>query len=155
MQRFGVVYRGISLEPRVFSSIHTSLFGKAEMVAKAARLAAELKFHDIQSEKGAALKRQESNTKKLQIIKELAATSGEIEVVAKIEEEDYDRDLPENEVPAEAVCNLENLVTTVSSAINAHTNVTFSLMPRVTLNSQQPSFKFLHLVSPPCTVKST
>ena len=89
------------------------------------------------------------------MIKEIAATTGEIEAVAKIEEEDYERDLPVKEDPAEAVSNLENLVTTVSFAINAHTNVTFSLMPRVTLNSQQPSFKFLHLVSPLCTVKST
>ena len=145
------------------------------MLAKAARLGAELKFHDIESEKVAALKRQESDIKKLQIIKELAATTAEIEAVAKIEEEDYERDLPEEENPygriheylqsqlstviddsssVEAVSNLENVVTTVSSEINAHTNATFSSMPRVTPNSQQPS-KFPHPEPPPFTVKST
>ena len=48
------------------------------MLAKAARLGAELKFHDLESEKVATLKRQESDIKKLQIIKELAATTAEI-----------------------------------------------------------------------------
>ena len=56
-----------------------SSLGKAEMLAKAARLGAELKFHDIESEKVAALKRQESDIKKLQMIKELTATTAEIE----------------------------------------------------------------------------
>ena len=157
------------------SHYSSSSLGRAEMLAKAARLGAELKFHDIESEKVAALKRQESDIKKLQIIKELAATTAEIEAVAKIEEEDYVRDLPEEEDPygriheylqsqlstvigdsssAEAVSNLENVVTTVSSEINAHTNVTFSSMPRVTPTSQQPS-KFPHPEPPPFTVKST
>ena len=146
------------------------------MLAKATRLGVELKFHDIESEKVAALKRQESDIKKLQMIKELTATTAEIEAVAKLEEEDYERDLPEEEDPysrmqeylqsqlstvidnsssTEAVSNLGNVVTTVSSGTNAHTNMTFSSMPPVTLNSQQPSSKFLHPAPPPFTVKPT
>ena len=158
------------------SHYSSSTLGKAEMLAKAARLGAELKFHDIESEKVAALKKQESDIKKLQMIKELAATTAEIEAVAKLEDEDYERDLPEEEDPysriheylqsqlstvidnkssAEAVTNLENVVTTASSEINAHTNVTFSSMPPVTIDSQQPPSKSLHPVPPPFTVKST
>ena len=110
------------------------------------------------------------------MIKKLTATTAEIEAVAKLEEEDYERDLPEEEDPysrmheylqsqlstvidnsssAEAVSHLGNVVTTVSSRINAHTNVTFSSMPPVTLNSQQPSSKFQHPVPPPFTMKPT
>ena len=81
------------------SQYSSSSLGKAEMLAKAARLGAELKFHDIESEKVAALKKQESDIKKLQMIKELAATTAEIEAVAKLEEEDHERDLPEEEDP--------------------------------------------------------
>ena len=130
----------------------SSLPEKAEMLAKATRLGAELKFHDLESEKVAALKRQENDIKKLQIIKELAATTAEIEAIAKIEEEDYECDLPEeDEDPygqiheylqsqlnaviddnssAEAATNPANVVTTVSSEINTQTNVTFASSPR-------------------------
>ena len=146
------------------------------MLARAARLGVELKFHDIESEKVGALKRKEGDVKKLQMIKKLTATTAEIEAVAKLEEEDYERDLPEeedryggmheylqsqlstvidNSSSAEAVFNLGNVVTTVSSGTNAHTNVTFSSMPPVTLNSQQPSSKFPHPVPPPFTMKPT
>ena len=155
----------------------SSLLGKAEMLAKAARLGAELKFHDIESEKVAALKRQESDVKKLQMIKELAATTAEIEAVARIEEEDYEGDLPEEEEDpygrineylqsqlntvidgnssAEAATNLENVVTTVSSEINAQTNLTFSSTPRVATDSQKPPAKLRSPVAPPFTVKPT
>ena len=158
------------------SHYSSSSLGKAEMLAKAARLGAKLKFHDIENEKVAALKKQESDIRKLQMIKELAATTAEIEAVAKLEEEDYERELPEEEDPygqiheylqaqlstviddsssTEAVSHLENVVTTVSSEINAHTNVTFSSVPRVTPNSQQPCSKLPHPVPPPSTVKPT
>ena len=53
------------------------------MQDKAARLGVELKFHDIESEKVGALKRKESDGKKLQMIKKLTATTAEIEAVAK------------------------------------------------------------------------
>ena len=134
------------------------------MLAKATRLGDELKFHDLKSEKVAVLKRQENDIKKLQIIKELAATTAEIEAVAKIKEEDYERDLPgEDEDPygriheylqsqmnaviddnssAEAATNPANVVTTVSSEINTQTNVTFASSPRVVPNLQQPPPKF-------------
>ena len=61
----------------------------------------------------------------------------------------------DNSSSAEAVSNLENVVTTMFSGLNAHTNATFSSMPLVTLNSQQQSSKFLHPVPPPFTVKPT
>ena len=76
------------------------------MLAKAARLGAELKLHDIESEKVAAVKRQESDIKKLQMIKELTATTAEIEAVAKLEEEDYERDLPERKIPIVECTNI-------------------------------------------------
>ena len=147
------------------------------MLAKATRLGAELKFHDLESGKVAALKRQENDIKKLQIIKELAATTAEIEAVAKIKEEDYGRDLPgEDEDPcgriheylqsqlnaviddnsfAEAATNPANVVTTVSSEINTQTNVTFASLPRVVPNLQQPPPKFRSPVVTPFTAEST
>ena len=54
-----------------------------------------------------------------------------------------------------AVSILGNVVTTLSSGTNAYTNVAFSSMPPVTLNSQQPSSKFPHPVPPPFTVTPT
>ena len=129
------------------------------MLAKATKLGAEQRFHDLESKKVAALKRQESDIKKLQIIKELAATTAEIEAIAKIEEF-YERDLPEeDEDPygqiheylqsqlnaviddnssTEAATNPANVVTTVSSEINTRTNVTFASTPQVVPNLQQP-----------------
>ena len=109
------------------------------------------------------------------MIKELATTT-KIDAVAKLKDEDYERDLQEEKDPysrihkhlqsqlctvidnkssAEAVSNLENVVTTVSSKINTHTNMTFLSMPPVTLDSQQPPSKSVHPVPPPFTVKST
>ena len=153
--------------------------GKAEMLANktwATRLGAELKFHDLESEKVAALKRQENDIKKLQIIKELAATTAEIEAIAKIEEEDYECDLPEeDEDPygqiheylqsqlnaviddnssAEAATNPANVVTTVSSEINTWTNVTFASTPQVVPNLQQPPPKSRSPVVTPFTAES-
>ena len=57
------------------------------MAAKAARLGAELKFHDIESQKTVTLKKQEDEVKKVQMMKELAATQAELEAVIKVEEE--------------------------------------------------------------------
>ena len=157
-----------------FSS--SSLPGKAEMLAKATRLGAELKFHNLESEKVTALKRQESDIKKLQIIKELAATTAEIEAIAKIEEEDYECNLPEeDEDPygqiheylqsqlnaviddnssAEAATNPANVVTTVSSEINTWTNVTYASTPQVVPNLQQPPPKSRSPVVTPFTAES-
>ena len=56
------------------------------MLVKVARLGIKLKFHEIEKEKTAGLKRHEDELKKLQIMKELAATQAEIEAVAKAEE---------------------------------------------------------------------
>ena len=58
-------------------------------MARAARLGAELRFHYIERDKVAALKRQEEDIKKLQIMRELAATNAELEAVTKIEEEEF------------------------------------------------------------------
>ena len=65
----------------------SSVLKRAEMAAKAARLGAELKFHDIESQKTVTLKKQEDEVKKLQMMKELAATQAELEAVIKVEEE--------------------------------------------------------------------
>ena len=65
---------------------NSSLYRKTEMLVKVARLGTELKFHEIEKEKTAGLKRHEDELKKLQIMKELAATQAEIEAVAKAEE---------------------------------------------------------------------
>ena len=145
------------------------------MLAKATKLGAEQRFHDLESKKVAALKRQESDIKKLQIIKELAATTAEIEAIAKIEEF-YERDLPEeDEDPygqiheylqsqlnaviddnssTEAATNPANVVTTVSSEINTRTNVTFASTPQVVPNLQQPPPKSWSPVVTPFTAES-
>lgn len=65
----------------------SSLQKRAEMAARAARLGAELKFHDVETQKTAALKKHEDEIKKLHLMKELAATQAELEAVTKIEEE--------------------------------------------------------------------
>ena len=77
----------------------SSVLKRAEMAAKAARLGAELKFHDIESQKTVTLKKQEDEVKKVQMMKELAATQAELEAVIKVEEEQYgalnkDKSLP-------------------------------------------------------------
>ena len=61
----------------------------------------------------------------------------------------------DNSSSGRAISNLENVVTTVSSEINTHSHVTFSSMPPVTLDSQQPPSKSLHPVPPPFTMKFT
>ena len=43
------------------------------MAARAARLEADLKFHDVESQKTVALKKHEDEIKKLHMMKELAA----------------------------------------------------------------------------------
>lgn len=69
------------------ASSSLSLERRAEMAAKAARLEAELKFHDVESKKNASLKKQEDEIKKLLMEKELAATQAELKAVNKLEEE--------------------------------------------------------------------
>ena len=59
------------------------------MAARAARLEAELKFHDVESQKTAALKKHEDEIKKLHMMKELAGTQAELDAVIRIEEENY------------------------------------------------------------------
>lgn len=58
---------------------------RIEMVAKAARLNTELKFHEMERERAAVLRKQEDELKRLQITKELAVTQAEIEAVAHVE----------------------------------------------------------------------
>ena len=54
-------------------------------MAKAARLNTELKFHELEREKLAVLEKQKDELKRLQIMKELAATQAEIEAVVQVE----------------------------------------------------------------------
>ena len=61
----------------------------AEMAAKAARLGAELKFLDAESQTNEKLRKQEDEVKKLKMLKELAAMHAELEVVKKVEEDSF------------------------------------------------------------------
>ena len=57
------------------------------MAAKAARLEADLNFHNLKVKKPASLKKQEDEFKKLLMQKELAATQAELKAINKLEEE--------------------------------------------------------------------
>ena len=70
---------------RSFGTTSSAALLKTEMMVKAARLETELKFHEIEREKLADLKRHEDELKKLQMMKELAATQAEIEAVGQVE----------------------------------------------------------------------
>ncbi|KAJ7387963.1 hypothetical protein OS493_001319 [Desmophyllum pertusum] len=59
---------------------------KTEMAAKVARLAAELKFGDIEAQKTAALQEHETEMKKFQITKDLAVAKAEMEAITKVHE---------------------------------------------------------------------
>jgi len=77
-----------SSKPSRTSGASSSLLQKrAEMAVRTGRLEAELKFHDVESQKTAALKKHEDEIKKLHKMKELAATQAELETVIKIKEE--------------------------------------------------------------------
>ncbi len=62
---------------------------KREMVAKAARLQAELEYHDVEVKGAAELQKKKDDIKKLMMLKELAVTNAEIEAVNKVEEEEF------------------------------------------------------------------
>ncbi|CAH3176681.1 unnamed protein product [Porites evermanni] len=130
----------------------SSLQRRAEMATKEARLQAELKFHDVESKETATLKRHEDEVKKLQMVKELAATKAELDAISKIAEDYEDvghaneKLLPnddcrgeqlENYLPSQLICVLQNAAssstlpaTNTTSAsyvdVKANTNVTFS-----------------------------
>jgi hypothetical protein len=59
------------------------------MVAKAARLQAELEYHDVEVKGAAELQKKKDDIKKLMMLKELAVTNAEIEAVNKVEEEEF------------------------------------------------------------------
>ena len=122
------------------------------MATKAARLQTELKFHDVESKETATLKRQEDEVKKLQMIKELAATKAELDAISKIAEgyedvghpnekllpnDDCREEQLENYLQSQLNCVLQNTAssstlpaTNTTSAsyvdVKANTNVTFS-----------------------------
>ena len=58
---------------------------RTDMIAKAARLNTELKFHEMEKERTAVLRKQEDELKKVQLMKELATTQAEIEAVPQVE----------------------------------------------------------------------
>ena len=147
----------------------SSLQKRAEMAARAARLEAELKFHDVESQKTAALKKHEDEIKKLHMMKELAATQVELEAVIKIEEENYgdigqmeegpslkddcSADLLERylqsqidsilQVPKSSdILPAQSTVSNVTSAPTLNTNVTFtgsSNLPRLHMSTSEES----------------
>ena len=139
---------------KVSATSSSSALRKAEMVAKAARLGAELKFHDIESQKTATLKKQEDEIRKLRMIKELTAT--EAELVHKVEEEQYGvpNDIEETHLPKDSCADdqLERYllsqmdsilqtptssplsvpndsITAPASGVKAETNTTFAYGP--------------------------
>ena len=71
------------------SVLSSSLQRKAKIAARPARLGAELKFVDAESQSTERLRRQEDDIKKLKMMKELAATQAELEAVKRVEEENY------------------------------------------------------------------
>ncbi len=77
--------RRSSKSRKSFETTSSAVQRKTEMMAKAARLSTELKFHEIEREKSAVLERQKDELKRLQIMKELAATQAEIEAVVQVE----------------------------------------------------------------------
>ena len=75
-----------SSKPRKsFESTSSAVQRKTEMMAKAARLNTELKFHELERERSAVLEKQKDELKRLQIMKELGATQAEIEAVVQVE----------------------------------------------------------------------
>ena len=124
---------------------------RAQMMARAARLGAELRFHDIERDKVAALKRQEEDIKKLQIMRELAATNAELEAVTKIEEEEFgvtinktdDLGLPEDDAHSRIEeylkSQLQSITDESSPEPTAKTNVISTTMSEVVACSYQPS----------------
>ena len=79
------------------------------MANEAARLQAELKFHDVESKETATLKRQEDEVKKLQMIKELAATKAELDAISKIAEDYEDVGHPKENLLPTNDCREEKL----------------------------------------------
>jgi len=70
------------------ASSSTSRTRLADVTVKAARLKAELKFHQLESAKMIALKRQEEEMEKLRLEKELAITKAEIEALNRVKDEE-------------------------------------------------------------------
>lgn len=77
--------RRSSKSRKSFESTSSAVQRKTEMMAKAARLNTELKFHELERERSAVLEKQKNKLKRLQIMKELAATQAEIEAVVQVE----------------------------------------------------------------------
>ena len=123
---------------------------RAQMMARAARLGAELRFHDIERDKVAALKRQE-DIKKLQIMRELAASNAELEAVTKIEEEEFgvtinktdDLGLPEDDAHSRIEeylkSQLQSITDESSPEATAKTKVVSTTMSEVVASSYQSS----------------
>ena len=153
------------------------------MLVKVARLGIKLKFHEIEKEKTAGLIRHEDELKKLQIMKELAATQAEIEAVAKAEEHcsiDWSVEniskLPDDGNSQERVkkfvhpqhtldgdsgsppvdTKIERTVINKDESVNTKPNVTFgSYLDTHYLLPSVPSRKDLNPSAPPFAIEST
>ena len=91
------------------SSVSSSSLQKiAEMTAKAARLGAELKFLDAESQTNERLRKQEDEMKKLKMLKELAATHAELEAVKRVEEETFGPTKEDQSLPTDS-CSEDQL----------------------------------------------
>ena len=129
----------------------SSLKKRAEMAARAARLEGELKFHDVESQKTAALKKHEDEIKKLHMMKELAATQAELEAVIKIEEENYgDLGHVEERPSLKDNCSEDLLEKYLQSQIDSilQVPVTSDLLPAPSTGSNVTSAPTLNVEAP-------
>ena len=118
----------------------SSLQRRAEMATKAARLQAELKFHDVESKETATLRRREDGVKKLQMIKELAATNAELDAISKIAEDYEDVGHPNEKLLPNDDCHEEQLENYLQSQLNCVLQNTASSSPLPASNTTSASY---------------
>ena len=119
------------------SVLSSSLERKAEMAAKAARLGAELKFLDAESQSTERLRRQEYDIKKLKMMKELAAMHAELEAVKRVEEENYGTLKEVQSLPTNS-CSEDQLQKYLLSQMDSILNVKPSNSPLPLLEDNVP-----------------
>ena len=136
-----------SKRSKTFGASSSSLQKRAKMATRAAWLEPELKFHDVESQKTAALRKQEDEIKKLHIMKELAATQAELEAVVKIEEETFDVGLIEEGPSLKDDCSEDLLEKYLQSQIDSilHVSISSDLSPTPSTGSNVTSAPTLNV----------
>ena len=110
------------------------------MAAKAARLRAELKFHDVESKETATLKRKEDEVKKLQMMKKLASTKEELDAISKIAEDYEDVSHPNEKLLPNDDCREGQLENYLQSQLNCVLQNTVSSSPLPATNTTSASY---------------